>query len=476
MTVRKSNRKTPRWVLASVVVAAVFMANLDLWIVNVALVDMGRGFGNSLSAVSWVLNAYAIGLAALLVPAGRLGDRLGQRRVFLSGIAVFTLASLGCAVAPNLALLVAARVLQAVGAAAQLPTSLALLMASVEPHRRTNVARGWAAVGALAAVCGPVLGGLLVTFDWRWVFVVNLPVGLAAWLVGRRVLPVEPARRDERLPDLVGSALLIVAVAALTGALVQAPIWGWASAGTAALVALTVLGTGAFVWRSARHPQPLLELPLLRIRHFAIANVAFFCFGAAFAIMLLSNSLWCQNVWHYSVLRTGLAMAPSPAVVPFVTFGSTRLVHRIGPGPVAAIGSVLFAAALLWRIVLAKAAPHYLTDLLPSMLFSGIGVGLTLSTLMAAGATALPPARAATGSALVNSGRQVASALGVAILVTALGPTASVREFDLGWWLALAFIAATAVISLTLQHVRSEVSAAASVPAAAPAEPIAELA
>ncbi|OBI67840.1 DHA2 family efflux MFS transporter permease subunit [Mycobacterium sp. E796] len=450
--------------MATVVVAAVFMSNLDLWIVNVALVDIGRGFGNSLSAASWVLNAYAIALAALLIPAGRLGDRFGQRRVFLIGIAVFTVASLACAVAPNLAILVAARVLQSVGAAAQLPTSLALLMASVEPHRRTNAARGWAAVGGLAAVCGPVLGGLLVTVSWRWVFLVNLPVGLAAWLLGRRVLPFEPARRDERMPDLVGSALLIVAVAALTGALVQAPIWGWVSAGTVALAALALLGTAAFLWRTARHPHPLLELPLLKIRNFAVANVAFFCFGAAFAIMLLSNSLWCQNIWHYSVLRTGLAMAPSPALVPIVTFGSARLVHRIGPGPVAAIGSALFAASLVWRIVFAGAAPHYVTDLLPSMLLSGIGVGLTLSTLMAAGATALPPARAATGSALVNSGRQVASALGVAILVTALGPTASVRDFDLGWWLALAFIAATVVISLTLPHVRSEVSASAAVP------------
>ncbi|WP_161630336.1 MFS transporter, partial [Mycobacterium sp. UM_CSW] len=269
--------------------------------------------------------------------------------------------------------------------------------------------------------------------------------------------------------------LLIVAVAALTGALVQAPIWGWVSAGTVALVALAILGTAGFLWRTARHPYPLLELPLLKIRNFAIANLAFFCFGAAFAIMLLSNSLWCQNIWHYSVLRTGLAMAPSPALVPLVTFGSARLVHRIGPGPVAAIGSALFAGSLVWRIVFARAAPHYVTDLLPSMLLSGIGVGLTLSTLMAAGATALPPARAATGSALVNSGRQVASALGVAILVTALGPTASVRDFDLGWWLALAFIAATVVISLTLPHVRSEVSASVEVPGRSLTGPIIEM-
>lgn len=471
MMVGKSNRYI-RWAEATVIVTAIFMSNLDLWIVNVALVGMARGFGQSLSATSWVLNAYAIGLAALLIPAGRLGDRIGHRRVFLCGIAMFTIASLGCALAPNLGVLVAARIVQAAGAAAQIPTSLALLMSSVEPHRRTTVARGWAAVGSLAAICGPVLGGLLVTLDWRWVFVVNLPVGLAAWAVGRRVLPAEPAGSGERLPDIAGSALLIVALAALTGALIQAPTWGWAGPGTIALAVTAVLGTALFLWRSARHPRPLLELPLLRIRNFATANVAFFCFSAAFAIMLLSNALWCQNIWHFGVLQTGLAMAPAPMVVPLVTLASNPLVHRIGPGPVAAVGNALFAGAFLWRILLATARPDYLVDLLPSMLLSGVAVGLTLSTLMAAGATALPPARAATGSALVNSGRQVASALGVAVLVTALGPVGSVSDFDLGWWLATGLAVAAALFSATLPHVRSEVSAANVVPVAAQREPV----
>src|ERR1700759_3709399 len=154
------------------------MTNLDLWIVNVALPALGQGFHASLSDLSWVLNAYAITLAALLVVAGRLGDRIGQRPIFLAGVAVFTVASLGCALAPDLGLLVVARVLQAIGAAAQLPTSLALLLAAVPLERRTPATRSWAAVGGLAAASGPVAGGLLVELDWRWVFVVNLPIGI----------------------------------------------------------------------------------------------------------------------------------------------------------------------------------------------------------------------------------------------------------------------------------------------------------
>ncbi len=419
----------------AVVATAVFMANLDLWIVTVALPDLGHSLGGSLSSLSWVLNAYAVVLAAALVPAGRLGDRIGSRSVFLVGTTLFTLASLACAAAPSLPLLVAARVVQAVGAAATLPTSLALLLASVPESSRTAAARGWAAVGALAAVCGPVLGGLLVTASWRWVFVVNLPVGVAAVVVGRAVLPhvVRPGASREPVPDVLGSLLLVVAVSALTGALVQAPTWGWTSGRTVVLLAVTLVSALALVRRSARHPRPLLELPLLRVRRFAVANAALFVFAAAFAVMLLSNSLWCQQVWGWSALQTGLALAPGPAMVPLATFGSARLMGRIGQGPLTAIGCVLFAVGLLWRVVAAGTSPDYVRDLLPSMLIGGIGVGLALSTLIATGATALPAVRAATGSAIVNTTRQVASALGVAVLVSVLSAQAGVGGYRTAW-------------------------------------------
>lgn len=444
--------KSNRLVVVAVVVTAVFMSNLDLWIVNVALVDIGRSLHATLASVSWVLNAYAVTLAALLIPAGRLGDRIGHRQVFLAGIAVFTVASLACAAAPNLGVLVVARIVQAAGAALQLPTSLALLMAAVEVASRTTAARGWAAVGALAAVFGPVLGGLLVTASWRWVFVVNLPVGIVALVAGARALPQDRPQTREPLPDLLGSAVLITAVAAITGALVDAPRWGWTSPRTLGLVALAVLSSAYFVRRCANHAHPMVELHLLKVRPFAIANLGTFVFGAAFAIMLLSNSLWCQGIWHYSALRTGMAMAPGPAVVPVVTFASVRLVRRVGPGRVAAAGSLVFAVAMLWRVVSASPSSRYVTDMLPSMVLGGVGVGLTLGTLIAAGATALPAHRAATGSAFVNSGRQIASALGVAILVTVLGPMAGVHEFRIGWAVAAALAAGAAAASVTLPH------------------------
>lgn len=457
-----------RSLVTAVVLAAVFMANLDLWIVNVALVDMGRDFGGSLSGLSWVLNGYAVMLAALLIPAGRLGDRIGHRGVFQTGILLFTLASVACALAPNLVVLNIARLVQAAGAAAQLPTSLALLLAAVEQQRRIHAARIWSVAGAVAAVAGPVLGGLLVSVSWRWVFVVNLPVGLVVWLTGRQVLPRPPARANEPTPDIVGSGLLVLAVGALTGALVEAPTWGWTSARTLGLLVVAVLGTCAFVWRCHVHPAPMVELGLLRVRRFASANLATFLFGVSFAIMLLSNSLWCQDIWHYSALRTGFAMAPGPLMVPFVTIASARAVHRLGPGPVAVAGGLLFALSQLWRVAFLATTADYVRDLLPSMILGGAGVGLGLGTLVAVAATALPRHRSATGSAIVNSVRQVSSALGVAVLVTVLAGGGDPRhDYRLGWLVATALALAAALTSAFVSGGR-RVAEPAPEPAAAP--------
>jgi len=446
-----------------VVVLAVFMTNLDLWIVNVALPAMGRSFPEdggpaALGDLSWVLNAYAITLGALLVVAGRLGDRIGPRPVFLGGAAVFTLASVVCALAPSLWVLVLARVVQAAGAAAQLPTSLALLLATVPVARRTTATRAWAAVGGLAAAAGPVVGGLLVQLDWRWVFVVNLPIGVLAVTAGALLLPRTAARETGRLPDPWGALLVTAAVAACAGALVQAPVWGWASGRTLALIAAAVLAGAGFWFRSARHPRPLLELALLRLPRFGAAGTGTFVFGVAFAMNLLSNVLWCQEVWHWSALRTGLALMPGPALVPVVTALTTRAARRFGHGPLVAAGGLAFAAGMAWRVLFVSLTPDYLGDLLPSLVLSGTGVGLTLGTLVAAGVQALPANRAATGSALVNAFRQISATLGVAVVVTLLGARVSAGSPDaFRWaWAAAAVLAvATAAVGWTLTRSRT---------------------
>ncbi|MFJ9917417.1 MFS transporter [Actinacidiphila glaucinigra] len=442
------------------VLVAVFMTNLDLLIVNVALPAMGETFSGggrstSLGALSWVLSAYAIAFAALLVVAGRAGDRIGQRPVFLTGIAVFTLASVGCALAPNLGTLIVARVVQAVGAAAQIPTSLALLLATVPAERRTQATRGWAAVGGLAAAAGPVIGGLLTEVDWRWVFAVNLPIGIAALVAGRSVLPKPAVREAGPLPDLLGALLVIASVATLSGALVQAPDWGWTSGTTLRLLAVAVLSSAVFVLRSLRHPRPLFELDLLRLPRFGAANAGSLVFGVAFAIMLLSNVLWCQEVWHWSALRTGLALAPGPALVPFVTLLTARAAQRFGHGPLVATGGLLFAGGMVWYARFASVTPDYWRDMLPSQLLTGTGVGLALGTLVAAGVHAVPGHRAATGSALVNSVRQISTSVGVAVLVAIVGShigAASLHDFRIVWSVAAVLGLATSVFGVHLSR------------------------
>ncbi|MGJ5793238.1 MFS transporter [Streptomyces griseorubiginosus] len=460
---------------STVILLAVFMTNLDLWIVNVALPAMGSSFASSsgrvatLGSLSWVLNAYAIVLAALLVVAGRMGDRIGQRPVFLAGVSVFTLASLACALAPDLGTLVAARALQAAGAAAQLPTSLALLLASVPAEHRTRATRNWAAVGGLAAAAGPVAGGLLVQVDWRWVFVINVPLGIATVVAGLRVLPSTTRREQGRLPDLMGALLITLAIAALSGGLVQAPDWGWLDARSVTLFALALVSAAVFVRRSLQHAHPLFELPLLRLPQFGAASAGTFVFGVAFAIMLLSNVLWCQEIWHWSALRTGVAMVPGPALVPVVTLLTARAAQRLGHGPLVTTGGLLFAAGMLWRTCFASLKADYWLDLLPSQVLGGVGVGLTLGTLVAAGVSSLPGHRAATGSALVNSVRQISATVGVALLVaivgTHVGP-AQRQDFRAAWLVAAALSVAAAVVGVRITRTAARTrEAAASAPA-----------
>lgn len=441
------------WIIS----AGVFVVNLDLFIVNVAVPALGDAFeGSSLASLSWVLNAYAIVFAALLVVAGRLADRYGHRRGFLFGLGLFTVASALCALAPGVGWLVAARALQAVGAAALMPTSLALLLVNTPPERRPRAIRSWAAIGGIAAGLGPVAGGALVEADWRWVFLVNVPVGVIGLIAGVRLLPDVRPHREGPFPDLAGAALLTLAIGALALGLVKADAWGWGSARVLGSLAAAVLLTGAFWLRSARHPAPVVELPLLRTPSFVAATLAALLFTVAFAAMLLTSVLWCQQVWGYSAIRTGLAIAPGPLVVPLLAVSSGPVVRRLGAGRTAALGCLLFAAGLAWWAVALDPAPHYAAGFLPGMMITGVGVGLALPTLVGAAAAALPPTRFATGSAITTMARQTGSVLGVALMVTLLGaprtPVLALEAFRRGWWAAAATAVLAAATALALHR------------------------
>ena len=311
---RRANAGLHPTAVLAVLCVAQFIGALDVFIVNVALPKMGAAFGeHSLSNLSWVLNAYAIVIATLMIPAGRLADVFGRKRVFLLGLGVFTAASIGAAASGTLWVLVGFRILQAAGAAALTPTSLGLLMVAAPEDKRDLHVKIWTASAALAAATGPVVGGLLVEASWRWIFLINIPIGVIAIATAIRFVPDVAREAGARLPDLIGGLLLAIAIGSLALGLVRAPHWGWA--GTATVVSFVVAAAVllGFLWRSANHHSPMLDLNLLRSRVLSSASMSALLYFASFGILLLSSVLWMQGHWHYSAIKTGLAIAPGRA-------------------------------------------------------------------------------------------------------------------------------------------------------------------
>jgi EmrB/QacA subfamily drug resistance transporter len=439
------------WRVLVIATAGAFLANLDLFVVNIAFPAIGRDFPSaSLSDLQWVLSGYAIVFAALLVPAGRLADLLGRKRLFLAGLGVFAVASALCAVAPGPWWLVAARVVQAVGAALMIPTSLALVVREFPPERRAAAVGLWTAGAAVAATLGPTVGGLLVEWSWRGIFLINLP--LAAVIAVAAVRQLEESRDPDRAqrPDLAGALLLVVAVGTLALGIVEGGEWGWASAGVLGAWAVAVAAGVGFAVRSARHPAPVVEPALLRAPGAAVADAGVFLFSMGFFALLLSTALFLTDVWDYSTLQAGIAFAPGPLMVALLSGPAGALAGRVGTRPLVLAGSAAFAAGNLWWILRAGTEPAYLADLLPGMLLSGIGVALVFPILAGAAVSGLPPARTATGSALFNTARQIGGVVGVAVFVAILGDGLALSGFRTGWVFMGASALAAGALALML--------------------------
>jgi EmrB/QacA subfamily drug resistance transporter len=463
-----ARRISRKWRVSLIVSAGVFMSSLDLFIVNIAFPAIARHFGGaSLSSLSWVLSAYAIVFAALLVPAGRWADAFGRKRVFLLGLAIFVLASAACALVPSVGALILARVAQAAGGALMLPTSLGLVLPEFEPHER-HVAIGlWAAMGGIAAAAGPPLGGLLVQADWRLVFLVNVPVGVLALALGLRTLSERREPSGAR-PDLAGAGTLIVAVGALVVAIVKGQEWGWSSPRVVALLAASLLLLPAIWLRSARHPTPVVEPAMLRVRSFGLAVGASLVFFAGFGAMLLTGVLFLTGVWHEGVLTAGLMLFPGPAMATLFSIPSARLGARVGYRIPGMLGSALFAVGSLWYIVRTGSHPDYAGSYLPGTLVTGAGVGLVIPTLTGAGASSLAPERFATGAAVLTMGRQIGAALGIAVLVAVLGTSAHVAgDFHPAW---LVTVIAALAGGMTLAALPAGARAPAAISAPTPPE------
>jgi EmrB/QacA subfamily drug resistance transporter len=438
------------WGEFGVLAIGVFLSVLDLFIVSIAFPAIQTSFPSaSLSSLSWILSAYAIVYAAVLVLAGKLADIVGRKRVFLAGLFVFLVGSALCAAASSVGFLIGARALQAVGGAALIPTSLGLMLPLFPPQKRPVAIGLWAALAGVGAAAGPPIGGLLVEVSWRWIFLINLPLGAFALV---RIAQTIPEIRDPergRFPDLLGSVLLMVAIGALTLGLVKGPDWNWDGRSFGAF-AVSVVALVLFTLRSARHPAPVVELPLLRPPAFALSAVASLLFFAAFAVLLLANVLFLTDVWHYSVTKAGFAFLPGPLMAAIVAPVAGRLGARYGSARVGAPGGILFALSSLWFVSRLGNQPHYLSEYFPGMTVGGIGVGLVLPALTALATGTLPPARLATGIGVQTTFRQIGAALGLAAFVAIAGDSTLATKSDFtGSWLLMAIASACAGLVLT---------------------------
>lgn len=437
-----------------------FMAALDLSIVNVAFPDLEADFsGTKPATLAWVITAYSIVFGALLVTGGRTGDRLGRRRTFEIGVALFVTASALCGFAPNVGTLVAARALQGVGAAFLVPASVALLIASVAPERRTQMVALWGGIGALAVATGPSLGAALVSAGgWRWAFFVNLPVGLLVLAVGRRFLSESEPEPAAARPDYAGVVLATASVAAVVLAISEGPEWGWSDARVWLALAIGTAVGVAFVQRSRRHASPVLDLSLFGDRTFSTANAATLVYALAFFPMLLGNILFLTGVWEYSIMRAGLAVTPGPVVVAIVAGPAGKLAARAGFRWILLAGSLCMAAGLAWYAWQVGADRSYLAHWLPGTLVVGLGIGLTFPVLSAASVSGLPAHRYAVGSAVNQTARQVGGALGIAVLVAIVGAGAAsgsgVADFHHLWLWSAAAAFVSGLIGATIPHSR----------------------
>ena len=439
------------WPVFFVTVTGAFVVALDLSIVNVAFPSIERSFPEaSTSTLSWVLSAYSVVFGALLLGAGRIADRSGRRRWFLRGLAVFTLGSLLCGAATAPWLLIAGRVVQAVGAALLMPASLALILSATPPQLRAQAVALWGGISALAVAIGPSLGSVLIDAGgWRWAFLVNLPVLAVAAVATRRV--VAESIVGGPAPDLLGVAVLSLAVASLALGITQGEDWGWSSAAVlGALAAAVVLGVAA-VRRAQRHPAPAIDLSLFENRTVALANAATVAYALGFFAMLLANVLFLTTVCQYSTLKAGLAITPGPLVVAVLSRSTGAWAARVGYRRVLVVGGLTFAAAQLWSVAFMPLEPDYLGRWLPASLLGGLGVALTFPVLSAAAVAGLPMDRFGIGGAVNQTARQMGAVLGIALLVAILGTPTSLDEaitaFRHAWLLCAGASVLSALIS-----------------------------
>jgi EmrB/QacA subfamily drug resistance transporter len=406
------NRKW--WTLAAVSFG-LFMIMLDNTIVNVALPSIQRSLHIGLSELEWIVNGYALTFAVLMLTGGKLADMLGRRRMFIVGLAIFTLSSLACGLAPNAHFLIGARVVQGVGAALMNPATLSIITATFPPRQRGMAIGIWAGVSAMALAIGPLVGGLITQYiDWSWIFFINVPVGIAAIIVARLVIDESRDTSHEQRLDLPGLVTSAVGLFGLTYGLIEANQYGWTSPRILACFAIAAVGLGAFIALELRQRVPMLDLSLFKNTTFAGANVTILLVALAMFGVFFYVSLYLQNILGYSPTKAGASFLPMTILIILIAPVAGKWSDRIGSRWLVGIGMLLVAGSLVSFSRLTVDGTWW--DLLPGLLLGGVGMGLTMTPTTAAAMGSVSVDKAGVGSAVLNSFRQVGGALGIAIM------------------------------------------------------------
>ena len=406
-----------------------FMVSIEITVIALALPEIRDAFpGAAESTLSWIITAYNIGLASLLLVAGWAADRFGRKRLFLVGLALFSIGSLAAGLAPGVGTLIAARVFQSFGGAMQFPSGLALLLSAFPPARRQLAIGVWGAMGGLAAAVGPPLGGFLVgTLGWRSVFLINVPISIGALVAGWRWLAES---RNDQIParvDLISIPLGTVGIGAVVLGIVNGSDWGWGSWQTITPFAIGAVLVTVFVARSSRHPSPLFDLALFRIRSFTLGNIGSVFFVVAFFAYFVPLPTYIQEAWGWEVLRTGLVVVPGPLVAAVLSPVSGRLSDRYGVAPVLTVGGITGALAMGLHLWLTGTEPSAWSIIIPGLAL-GVAAGCSFAMLVGATMQDVPPPRFGMAGAGRTTVFQLSLAVAIAVAVAIVGRPAGAAQ------------------------------------------------
>jgi EmrB/QacA subfamily drug resistance transporter len=452
--------ETRKWWTLGAVAFGLFMIMLDNTIVNVALPSIQRDLHIGISELEWVFNGYALTFGVLMLTGGKLADLMGRRSIFIAGLVIFTVASLFCGLATSAGWLIGARVVQGVGSALMNPATLSIITATFPPRQRGMAIGIWAGVSAMALAIGPLAGGLITQhLNWNWIFFINVPIGILAILVTRIVVDESRDTSAEQRLDLPGLLSSGIALFALTYGLIEANTYGWTSGRILGLFTLAAIGLLVFIVLEMRQRAPMLDLSLFKNGTFAGANTVMLLVGLAMFGVFFYNSLFIQNILGYSAVQTGASFLPMTVLIILVAPLAGKYSDRVGSRWLMGFGMLLLAASLFIFSRLDEASTFW--NILPGLLVGGFGMALVMTPTTAAAMGSVPVDKAGVGSAVLNSGRQVGGALGIAVMgaiiaeaVTAPpGTPESITQFVTGYQHALTVAALIALAGAVLSVV-----------------------